>query len=227
MPQDKRIQVTGDDGLIGYVTSRPGPDGSVLVHLSDGRDMTVPASELREQSDGTYYLPLGKSSIPAPGGNGGSPANPVVVPVIEEHLVADKRPVVKGRVRVRKKTEERHETVDMLLKREHVEIRRVSIDRDIDDFVPVRHEGDTTIIPVFEEVLVVEKRLRLKEEIHIIHRRETERHVEEVTLKSERAEIERVDEAGNSKPVVPQKDILPEEPRRRSNFIRDPKIIPD
>ena len=30
--------------------------------------------------------------------------------------------------------------------------------------------GDVTVIPVLEEVLVMEKRLRLKEELRVVHR---------------------------------------------------------
>jgi stress response protein YsnF len=59
----------------------------------------------------------------------------------------------------------------------------------------VRVEGATTIIPVIEEQLVVEKRLVLVEEIHIIRRSETQVEQVPVTLRSERAEIER-EEAG-------------------------------
>lgn len=51
-----------------------------------------------------------------------------------------------------------------------VEIRRVKVDREVDHVPKVRVEGDVTIVPVVEEVLVVEKRLVLKEEVHISKR---------------------------------------------------------
>ena len=56
---------------------------------------------------------------------------------------------------------------------------------------PVRREGDVVIVPVMEEVLVVEKRLMLKEELHIridVTRREETR---TVRLRREHAEIDR------------------------------------
>jgi uncharacterized protein (TIGR02271 family) len=55
----------------------------------------------------------------------------------------------------------------------------------------VRLEGSTTIIPVVEEVVVVEKKLVLVEEIHV--RRKSSVRTEDipVTLRSEQAEIER------------------------------------
>jgi stress response protein YsnF len=57
----------------------------------------------------------------------------------------------------------------------------------------VRTEGETTIIPVVEEVLVVEKRLVLKEEIHI-RRLISKDDVEvPVTVRRQRAVVERDD----------------------------------
>lgn len=61
-----------------------------------------------------------------------------------------------------------------------------------------RHEGDTLVIPVLEEVLVVERKLRIREELHITRVRHEERHVETVPLKAERVEVERFDETGHS-----------------------------
>jgi hypothetical protein len=43
----------------------------------------------------------------------------------------------------------------------------VPINRVVDAPVPVAHVGNTMIISLLEEVLVVEKRLMLKEELHI------------------------------------------------------------
>jgi stress response protein YsnF len=59
--------------------------------------------------------------------------------------------------------------------------------------VGVRQEGDVTIVPVLEEVLVVEKRLMLREEIRVTRRRETKRHVEHVALRTEEARVLRAD----------------------------------
>ena len=204
MSKQQHIPVVGDDGLIGYLVDPPG-SGPVQVRLSDGRNLTVPASELHEQSDGAYYLPLSGNAVSSSSAEDEAEKQ-AVIPVVEEQVVVEKRPVAKGRVRVHKKVDQRHETVDLPLTKERVEIRRVVIDRDVDDFLPVRREGDTTIIPIVEEVLVVEKKLRLKEEIHVIRRREQERHVEKVALKQETAEIERVDEEGRAARVAPERE---------------------
>ena len=50
-----------------------------------------------------------------------------------------------------------------------------------------------TIVPVLEEVLVIEKQLILKEELHIRRRVTTEKVQLPVSLKKQRAIIERVE----------------------------------
>ena len=49
----------------------------------------------------------------------------------------------------------------------------MSIKRIVDQPAEIRQDGDTLIIPLMEEVLVVEKRLMLREELHIKRRRES------------------------------------------------------
>lgn len=57
----------------------------------------------------------------------------------------------------------------------------------------VRIEGDVTIVPVMEEVLVIEKRLMLVEEIHIRRVATREDVSIPVELRKQRATIERED----------------------------------
>ncbi|MFC0409168.1 DUF2382 domain-containing protein [Roseomonas elaeocarpi] len=90
-----------------------------------------------------------------------------VVPVAEEHVLVTKRVVETGRVRVSLKTEEVTEAVRETLHGRRVEIEHVPIDREVDRVPGTREEDGVLIVPVVEEVLVVEKRLVLKEEIRI------------------------------------------------------------
>jgi uncharacterized protein (TIGR02271 family) len=227
MSTEQRIPVVGAEGLIGYLAHRPARDGSVRLRLTDGRELTVYAADLRERNDGTYYLPRGEpDALPLTPADGDREQQ-TVVPVVEEQLVVEKRPIPTGRVRVHKKVHERQETVDLPLTKERVDIRRVVIDREVSEFPPVRREGDTTVIPVVEEVLVVEKRLRLKEEIHIVRHQEEERHLEQVTLKGEQVEIEQIDEEGRSIIVEPNAEpdvALPESSRPRG-YVRRNKVV--
>ena len=78
--------------------------------------------------------------------------------------------------------------------REEVEVVRVAVGRQVDAPPPPREEGDTLIIPVLEEVLVVEKRLVLVEELHVSKRRVEERRPQSFTLRKEEVVAERLDE---------------------------------
>jgi len=114
------------------------------------------------------------------------------VPVVHEVLDVQKRWVETGRVRVKKVVYQREEVVDEPLLREEVEVERIAINRAVDGPVAVRHEGDVMIVPILEEVLVVEKRLVLKEELHIRRRQVQESHPQRITLRTEEATVEHV-----------------------------------
>jgi stress response protein YsnF len=77
--------------------------------------------------------------------------------------------------------------VEETLLRDSVEVRHVAIDKIVpcDQAPAARQEGDTLIVPVLEEVLVVEKRVRIREELHITRHRHATRHSETVTLQAE------------------------------------------
>ena len=85
--------------------------------------------------------------------------------------------------------------VDEPLGTEQVEVERVVLDRWVEAPVPVRQEGDTTIITLHEEVIVVEKRLKATEEVHLIRRQTTRSAPQQVTLRREEVVIEHVDAA--------------------------------
>jgi uncharacterized protein (TIGR02271 family) len=113
------------------------------------------------------------------------------IPIVEERAEIGKRPVTTGRIRVRTETRREETMVPAELEGEAVDVERIAVGTEIDAVPAVRTEGDTTIVPVVEEILVVEKRLVLKEEIHI-RRRPTRETVEvPVTLRRQRAAIER------------------------------------
>jgi uncharacterized protein (TIGR02271 family) len=115
----------------------------------------------------------------------------VVVPVAEEHLQVDKRPVVKGKLKLVKSVEERLESVTVPLQRETFQVKRVPINEVVSQPTGSRQEGDTLIIPVFEEFVVVEKRYRLVEEIHVVRSQTTRDEVQDVVVRRERVRLER------------------------------------
>ena len=119
-------------------------------------------------------------------------AEEVVMPVIQEELQIKKQPVETGRVRVTKRVHEHDELVDVPIVREEVEIDRIPVGRLLDGPVSVGQEGETLIIPVVEEVLVVEKRLRLKEELHVRKRQIESQTPQRIRLRQEEAIVERI-----------------------------------
>src|SRR5215212_2046910 len=135
-----------------------------------------------------------------------SKATAEVVPIVEENLRVSKRQIAKGRVRVRTLVDTVEEVAREALQSETVEVTRVPIDREVTEAPAVRTEGDVTIVPVLEEVLVVEKRLVLKEELHLRRKVETETFEEPVTLRKQRVEVERIDEQNQ---LLPDKETQP------------------
>ncbi|MES3025857.1 MAG: YsnF/AvaK domain-containing protein [Pseudomonadota bacterium] len=122
----------------------------------------------------------------------------VTVPVHQEQLHVGTRVVDTGRgVRVQKKISEQPHAIDQTLLHDELEVTRVAVDRIValSDAPAPRHEGDTYIVPVLEEILVVEKRLRIKEELHIKRVQRPVQHADTVFLKSEELIVERFDES--------------------------------
>ncbi len=116
----------------------------------------------------------------------------VVLEEAEESLSVGVREIETGRVRVARTVETFDETVDVSLARETVEIDRVAVGSFVDSIPEVRREGDVLVFPVVEEVLVVEKRLRLVEEVRVSQRTTQETATETHTLRRTRVDSERL-----------------------------------
>ncbi|MBV1795784.1 YsnF/AvaK domain-containing protein [Siccirubricoccus sp. G192] len=121
----------------------------------------------------------------------GEPAE-TIIPLLEEHLRVGKRVRETGRLRVSVTTGTEARLVEETLRSRLVDIERVPIGRTVAEAPPVREEGDTLVIPVLEEVLVVERRLVLREEVRLRLRVEERQHAEPVTLRRQQAVIERL-----------------------------------
>ena len=115
-----------------------------------------------------------------------------------EELEVTRRCVTGQTVRVSTRTTTHDQHVDEPLTQETVQVERVVIGRAIETVPPVRVEGDVTIIPVVEEILVVERRLILKEEIHMRRVRTIEHHRETVILRRQEVEVTRLPPSAGS-----------------------------
>lgn len=142
---------------------------------------------------------------------------PAVIPVIEEELVAGSREVKTGTIRVNKQVEQVRKVVTAPAVRDAVEVQRIPVNRVVDSIPQMREEGDILVIPVVEEELVIQKRLVLKEEIHIRRKRTRERISKEVTVNREQATIERLDSDG--KVIARSAPRATEKPRRARSLL--------
>lgn len=88
-------------------------------------------------------------------------------------------------MRISTESIERVETLCHVLNGEEVEVERVPRDEVVTTARQVRHDGEVTVVPIFEEVLFVEKRLVLREEVRIRRKTVATPIEEAVTLRSE------------------------------------------
>ena len=117
----------------------------------------------------------------------------ITIPVFEEVARVTTRAVTTADVRVHITVSERDETVEALLLRQDVTVERVAFGVQVEAPPPVRHEGDTIVVPVIEERMVVEKRLFLTEELRIRIGEARQPTAQAVRLRREHAEIVRDD----------------------------------
>lgn len=196
--------VWGKDGFRGTVVPAsehaPKDAAQVVVQMESGQQILVPTAALVPLQDGGYYMTLSPTELAASSrGRPSSNDNMLVVPVVAEELEVQKRVVETGKVRITKVVQEREAVVDEPLLGEEVEVERVLMQRVVEGPIPVRYEDDTVIVSILEEVLVVEKRLMLKEELHIRKRRFETHQPQQVTLRHEEARLERLNNRDEQK----------------------------
>jgi stress response protein YsnF len=115
-----------------------------------------------------------------------------VIERVEERAVIGKRLVDTGGIRVSTRTEAATEMVTAALQEFAVEVEHVPAGRFVDAAEEPRVEGDVTILPVYEERLVVERRLYLVEEVHLRRVARTHEIQEPVELLRQVVDIERL-----------------------------------
>lgn len=200
--------VTDRDGRRGVLEAPPGPVRAAL-RLDSGERLDVPSDLLTAEPDGSYRLVTSFGTLVGARGE----AADVVVPIVEERARVGTRVRETGRVRLTRRVERREETIEASLVRETVEVVHVPVGRFVDAPAAPREEDGVTIIPVYEEVLVVEKRLRLKEELRIVRHRTEERVRQPVELRRTHVDVERVGPDGRATPLHPTEPDAPRAPR--------------
>lgn len=190
----------GHQGVIVGETNQSRDDARFLeVEMEGGARLHVPAELLELRPDGAFDLKVGYADIEGQRSIGegqravGEAAGRrhFVLPVIVEELEVGRRTVTTGVVRIEKRVHEREEVLDATVAREDVHVERVPIDRMVEAPPAIRSEGETLVIPVLEEVLVVERRLRLKEEVRLTWSRTVEPAPQRATVRAEEVIVER------------------------------------
>lgn len=120
------------------------------------------------------------------------------IALAEEQIGIEKREVERARVIVRKRVDTREEIAEAVLRQEDVTVERVPIGVEVEAPPPIREEAGVIVVPILEEQLVVATRLILKEELRITRQARTETVREPVLLRSERAEVTRVESPGTT-----------------------------
>lgn len=115
----------------------------------------------------------------------------VVIPVAQEEAEFVRERVATGSVQVRKTVHERMALIDEPMLHDEVDIEHVAINRPVEAPEPPREEGDVLIIPVYEEVITVQRQWVLKEEVRLRRREVQTRHREKVPLRTEEVVVER------------------------------------
>ena len=118
------------------------------------------------------------------------------IPVIEERLRVGVRKEETARIRAVKTVHEEDLIVSGPVYSEDVHVERVPLNQYVDKAPQVRHEGETMIIPVVKEEVIVQTRLVLVEEVRITKRQGEVTVEKPVTLRKEEVIIERSEHEG-------------------------------
>jgi hypothetical protein len=178
-------RVRREDAPILHGASTQASPDEVLLRLPGGLRFWVPSDLLQLGEDGNYHVPFRFARL------AGEVAPEEYAETIPDEWEVVERDEATGRVRLTRIVREREEVIDEPLLRDDVHVRRVPIDREVDGPMDSRWEGDTLVIPVMREELVVDRRWILMEELHVTQSRDRVRQPERVQARSERITVER------------------------------------
>lgn len=153
-------------------------DRRIFVN-NDDRMIEIPIEEIDLQNSNHAELMLKPGFQPGIG----------MMELHTEELHAEVREVERGRVRIEKSVEHVPFHEDVELSGDVVEIEHVAGGQEFDVMPQPRQEGDKVIIPVVEEVVVLRRKFRVIEEIHVTTRRELHTERVEADLRREVVDV--------------------------------------
>ncbi|AUD06752.1 YsnF/AvaK domain-containing protein [Spirosoma pollinicola] len=140
----------------------------------------IPLETTPPLTDGPFFLAVDPAS-----------AGTVRIPVIQELLQVTTQLVETGRVTLTKTVHEQEQTLTIPLQHETYTVERMALNQYVDELPATRQEGNTTIYPVVKEVLVVQKRLMLVEEIRVTRQHSQTEATQTVPLRREEITVAR------------------------------------
>jgi uncharacterized protein (TIGR02271 family) len=114
----------------------------------------------------------------------------------EEELVVQRKMRDVGEARIRTRIEEVPARLEVEATAEEVEVEHVPVGQVVSKRVEPYQDGDVLVVPIYEEQMVVTKRLLLREELRIRRVATTQRQLFEDTLKKETVEVEDAAQTG-------------------------------
>ena len=178
----------------------------------------TPGGQPEDQADSTEALQrqegFSSSDLPEDG---------KTIQLREERLVAHKEKRHVGDIDIRTEIEEVPGRLEVDALQEEVEIEHVPVGRVVSERHGPHEDGDTLIVPVYEEQLVVSKRLILKEELRVRRLPNVERQLFEETLQRERLVIEESGPGGLIHERYPREGAEAAAEDRREGFLENLK----
>jgi uncharacterized protein (TIGR02271 family) len=211
--------VDGPAGKVGRLETDPDGNLSAMHVDTDRGEFVVPEGAVRDvRADGTVLLDCALADM-RPLAAAAAEPEPAVRPVEtlslrEEQLVAHKTLEQVGEVVVRTEVEALPGRLEVEALREEVQVEHVPLGQVVSQRREPWEEDGVLIVPIYEEQLVVTKRLVLREEIRLRRVRTAERQLFEETLRRERAIVEDPGQTGlvrELRPTEPPVDSQPVE----------------
>ena len=124
----------------------------------------------------------------------------------EEELLVHREMRDVGEAQIRTRVEQVPARLEVDAISEEVQVEHVPVGDVVSERSDPYHEGDVLIVPIYEEQLVVTKRLVLREQLRIRRVRTTQRQLFEDTLRRERADVDDPAHTGMVHERYPQAD---------------------
>lgn len=188
------MHVVAEDGPLGSVASVPRVDTDDTTSQNDiivlanqenagpgvEEFLRVPRTMIDRVDHDAMYLNVDRRSVPRASAavtathrlkNSGSK---LTIQAWEEVVDVQPRVVELGHLRVQKKIDEYLDEQTVRLRQDDVQVERVPIDEVVPEYIEPYMDGDVYVVPVIEEEVIIQRRLRLKEELRV-HRNVVER----------------------------------------------------